>query len=64
MFAYNRNYTEVSNSGEGDKEQPRTNVPTSENNESDGNRYKVFTLEYLIKRLLDYGEEQGEARVR
>lgn len=27
-------------------------------------RYKVFTFDYLIKHLLDYGEEQGEARVR
>jgi hypothetical protein len=24
----------------------------------------VFTLDYIIKKLIDYGEEQAEARVR
>ena len=37
--------------------------PTSENSDTPG-RYKVFTIDYLIKRLLDYGEDQGESRVR
>jgi hypothetical protein len=27
-------------------------------------KFKVFTFDYLIKHLLDYGEEQGESRVR
>jgi hypothetical protein len=27
-------------------------------------RYKIFTLDYLIKHLIDYSEDQGEARVR
>lgn len=29
-----------------------------------GIRYKVFTLDYIFKKLIDYGEDQAEARVR
>ena len=29
-----------------------------------GSKYKVFTLEYVLKRLLDYGEDKGEIRCR
>lgn len=30
----------------------------------DGNRYRVFTLDYVFKKLIDYGEDQAEARCR
>jgi hypothetical protein len=29
-----------------------------------GIKYKVFTLDYVFKKLIDYGEDQAEARVR
>ena len=35
-------------------------------NSEDGDpaKYRVFTLDYIFKKLIDYGEDQAEARVR
>jgi hypothetical protein len=40
------------------------NDKMSNSGESDVTKYRVFTLDYVIKKLIDYGEDQAEARVR
>jgi hypothetical protein len=40
----------------------KTNYASSD--KSENIKFKVFTFEYLIKHILDYGEDQGESRVR
>lgn len=27
-------------------------------------RYRVFTLDYIFRKVIDYGEDQAEARIR
>jgi hypothetical protein len=27
-------------------------------------RYRVFTFDYIFRKVIDYGEEQAEARIR
>lgn len=64
MYAYNRNYQEL---------MPAPDDKASADGAAQANtsvaldpsiRYKVFTFDYLIKHLIDYGEDQGESRVR
>ena len=59
MFAYNKNYQEL-------QKQPGMTPfnKDSESNSETGSKVKVFTLDFVIKKLIDYGEDQAEARVR
>ena len=61
MFAYNRNYQELIIPVE---DGSKNSGGKSDFLESDSHRYKVFTFEFLIKKILDYGEDQGHTRVR
>jgi hypothetical protein len=55
VFAYNKNYQEGAKGGNYDK-------VSDINSEID--KVKVFTLDFVIKKLIDYGEDQAESRVR
>jgi hypothetical protein len=62
VYAYNKNYQELQVAPADDTtSKNRSEFVDSSDTPS---RYKVFTFDYLIKRLLDYGEEQGQSRVR
>ena len=62
VFAYNKNYQELALFG-GKQVRPSSSASKNINAivESE-QKYKVFTLDFVLKRLLDYGEEKGEAR--
>ncbi len=56
MFAYNKNYQELT---EEEVTAAKKEVTAKKNtdDQKDNNRYKVFTLEFIIKQTLDYGED-------
>lgn len=57
MYAYNKNFQELQMALADDTtSKNRSEFVDSSDSPS---RYKVFTFDYLIKRLLDYGEEHG-----
>lgn len=54
MYAYNKNFQDLG-----------TQPDEKQNDETESvGRYKVFTFDYMVKHLIDYGEEQSEARIR
>ena len=59
MFAYNKNYAEII-PGEENTSPEKDDFGISEI----PSKYKVFTMEYIIKQTLDFGEDEGESRVR
>jgi hypothetical protein len=63
MFVYNRNYEELMSKRKFDK-LVQAALKSSDNDPDavsalSGARFKVFTLDYVIKKVLDYGEEKG-----
>jgi hypothetical protein len=58
VFAYNKNYAEIV-AGE-DLTTPRKEGEISQ----EISHYKVFTMDFIIKQTLDFGEDEGESRVR
>ena len=62
VFAYNKNFQELQ-VAPADETISKNRSEFVDNIESPS-RYKVFTFDYLVKRLIDYGEEQGHNRVR
>ena len=64
MFAYNRNYEELQAPPPPSDDNMSKDASEFIEGDTLSNRYKVFPVDYLIKRLLDYGEEQGQSRVR
>ena len=59
MFAYNKNYQDMQPSSDDLAISARK---VAENISSQ--RYKVFTMEHVIRQTLDFGEDEGESRVR
>jgi hypothetical protein len=63
MFVYNKNYEELMSKRKFEKLVQA--ALSSTDNDPDavkalsGARFKVFTLDYVIKKVLDYGEEKG-----
>lgn len=60
MFAYNKNYQEIQNS-------KSFNVFSDRNSNSGGSdniQYKTFTLDYIFKKLVDFGEDQAVNRIK
>lgn len=62
VYAYNKNFQELQVAPADDT--ISKNRSEFVDNIDSASRYKVFTFDYLIKRLIDYGEEQGHNRVR
>ena len=59
MFAYNKNYQ--------DMQPPSEDLAISARKDAENissQRFKVFTMNYLIRQTLDFGEDEGESRVR
>lgn len=59
MFAYNKNYQEYQKMG-----QYNGFEKISNSGDSDIAKYKVFTLDFVFKKIIDYGEDQAEGRIR
>jgi hypothetical protein len=47
VFAYNKNYEEIEENEDSD----------SFDSEAEDHRYKIFTLDFLFKRIIDYCED-------
>jgi hypothetical protein len=65
MFAFNRNYEELMSKRKVIK---LLEVAKQENDpdaikQAESARFKVFTIDYIIKKIIDYGEEMGKALV-
>ncbi len=56
IFAYNKNYQDIT------KKVSAKEIESSA--DPDGRVYKTFTLDLVFKKLIDYGEDQAQARVR
>lgn len=65
MFAYNKNYEELMS----EKKFQKILEAASADNDPEaikaaaGARFKVFTLDYIIKKNIDFGEEMGKQLV-
>jgi hypothetical protein len=77
IFAYNKNFCDMGGPGSGGASvslRAESNMKSDDfanmlgsgraATEGDASRYKVFTIEYLVKNLLALGGEHGESRVR
>jgi len=67
MFVYNKNYEELMSKRKFEK-LVQAALSSSDNDPDavkalSGARFKVFTLDYIIKKVLDYAEEKGPEMV-
>ena len=53
---YNKNFQEIATS--------RNLIGGSDSSDSGKKKYRTFTFDFLFKKLIDYSEEQAQARVR
>lgn len=66
MFVFNKNYEELMSRRKFIKMKRYMNEPISDNPtpEEERERFKVFTLEFVIKKVIEFSEEKGDKRVR
>ncbi len=59
MFVYNKNYEELMSKRKFEKLLASANQDGTDIKQLANARFKVFTIDYVIKKILDYGEEKG-----
>jgi hypothetical protein len=65
MFSFNKNYEELISKRKFQKllEEANADNDPEAMREATAARFKVFTFDYVIKKIIDYGEELGKKMV-
>jgi hypothetical protein len=57
MFALNKNYQELSS--ESPKTRKQSNMSLVNTDSENGSMYKVYTLDYIFKKIIEYSEDNS-----